>query len=280
MPERDRPSTECEGTDPVLASSHATNNKKAPEDLALLVSAVRAGGAIALKYYQTDYKRWSKEGGSPVTEADLAVNSYLHDTLTAARPDYGWLSEESADDDARLSRNHVFVVDPIDGTVAFLKGRPHFTICAAVVVDGRPCCGAIYNPASDELYVARLGDGATRNGEPIHVGTREVIEGCDMLGDRTQLTALPWPPMYVQNRNSVAYRVMLVADGSADASVSLTPKRDWDLAAADVFLHEAGGRLSDAQGHTLVYNRPSTLQPSLVAANPGLHAEIVALLRH
>jgi len=86
--------------------------------------------------------------------------------------------------------------------------------------------------------------------------------------------------MYVQNRNSVAYRVMLVADGSADASVSLTPKRDWDLAAADVILHEAGGRLSDAQGNTLIYNRPSTLQSSLVAANPGLHAEIVALLRH
>ncbi|MDB5741474.1 MAG: hypothetical protein JWP16_2514, partial [Alphaproteobacteria bacterium] len=224
--------------------------------------------------------RWSKEGGSPVTEADLAVNAYLHDTLTAARPDYGWLSEESADDAARLPKSHVFVVDPIDGTVAFLKGRPHFTICAAVVVDGRPCCGAIYNPASDELYAARLGEGATRNGVAIHVDARQAIEGCAMLGDRTQLTAAPFPPMHVQNRNSVAYRVMLVADASADASVSLTPKRDWDLAAADVILHEAGGRLTDANGNALIYNRPSTLQSSLVAANPGLHAEIVALLRH
>ncbi|MCU1386623.1 MAG: inositol monophosphatase, partial [Acidobacteria bacterium] len=106
MPERDRPSTEFEGTDPVLPSSHATKNKKEHSDLALLEGAVRAGGAIALKYYQTDYKRWSKEGGSPVTEADLAVNSYLHDTLTAARPDYGWLSEESADNDARLPKSH------------------------------------------------------------------------------------------------------------------------------------------------------------------------------
>ncbi len=165
----------------------------APEDQALLESAVRAGGAIALKYYQTDYKRWSKEGGSPVTEADLAVNKYLCETLTAARPDYGWLSEESADDAARLSKSHVFVVDPIDGTVAFLKGRPHFTICAAVVVDGRPCCGAIYNPASDELYAARLGEGATRNGVPIHVGSRGAIQDCAMLGDRTQLTLAPGP---------------------------------------------------------------------------------------
>jgi myo-inositol-1(or 4)-monophosphatase len=248
-------------------------------DLELLEQAVRAGGAIALKFYQTDYKRWSKEGGSPVTEADLAVNNYLCDTLTAARPDYGWLSEESADDEARLPKSHVFVVDPIDGTVAFLKGRPHFTICAAVVVDGRPCCGAIYNPASDELYAARLGEGATRNGVAIRVSTREIVEGCAMLGDRTQLTAAPWPAMHVQNRNSVAYRVMLVADGSADASVSLTPKRDWDLAAADVILHEAGGQLTDARGNALIYNRPSTLQSSLVAANPALHTAILDLLR-
>jgi len=248
------------------------------EDLKLLEDAVRAAGDIARKYYGGDYKRWNKEGGSPVTEADLAVNKYLCDTLTAARPDYGWLSEESADDPARLEKSHVFVVDPIDGTVAFLKNRPHFTVCAAVVVDGRPCCGAIYNPASDELYSARLGNGARRNGVPIHVGPRDRLEGAAMLGDRTQLSLPPFPPMHLQNRNSVAYRVMLVADGSADASVSLTGKRDWDLAAADVILHEAGGRLTDAQGSLMTYNRPSTLQTSLVAANPALHAEIVALL--
>jgi myo-inositol-1(or 4)-monophosphatase len=250
-----------------------------PSDLQLLEEAVRAGGAIALQYYQTDYKRWSKDCGSPVTEADLAVNGYLQETLTAARPDYGWLSEESADDDARLSKSHVFVIDPIDGTVAFLKGRPHFTICAAVVVAGRPSCGAIYNPASDELYAARLGAGATRNGVAIAPGTRNTIAGCAMLGDRTQLSRPPFPPMHLQNRNSVAYRIMLVADGSADASVSLTAKRDWDLAAADIILHEAGGRLTDARGAPLTYNRPSTLQPSLVAANPALHAAFLDLLR-
>jgi myo-inositol-1(or 4)-monophosphatase len=249
-----------------------------PEDLKLLEDAVRAAGDIARKYYGGDYKRWNKEGGSPVTEADLAVNKYLCDTLTTARPDYGWLSEESADDPIRLEKSHVFVVDPIDGTVAFLKNRPHFTVCAAVVVDGRPCCGAIYNPASDEMYSARLGNGARRNGAPIHVGPRDRLEGAAMLGDRTQLSLPPFPPMHLQNRNSVAYRVMLVADGSADASVSLTGKRDWDLAAADVILHEAGGRLTDAQGALMTYNRPSTLQTSLVAANPALHAEIVALL--
>lgn len=250
-----------------------------PDDLRLLEDAVRAGGDIARKFYCGDYKRWSKDGGSPVTEADLAVDKYLRESLTSARPDYGWLSEESADDPARLIRSQVFVVDPIDGTVAFLKNRPHFTICAAVVVDGHPCCGAIYNPISDELYSARTGNGAWRNGAPIHVSVRAELPECAMLGDRTQLTCAPWPAMHVQNRDSVAYRLMLVADGSADASVSLTAKRDWDLAAADIILKEAGGLLTDARGRKLVYNRASTIQPSLVAANPALHAGIIALLR-
>jgi myo-inositol-1(or 4)-monophosphatase len=245
----------------------------------LLEETARAAGRIALKYYGGDYKRWSKEGGSPVTEADLAVNKFLHERLTAARPDYGWLSEESADDPARLTRDKVFVIDPIDGTIAFLKNRPHFTISAAVVTNGRPCCGVVHNPASDELYAARAGGGAHRNGVPIRVSTRQALEGCAMLGPRTELTEAPWPAMHVQNRNSVAYRLVLVADGSADASVSLSSKRDWDLAAADIILTEAGGRLTDAQGGPLIYNRSITRQPSLAAANPALHAEIISLLR-
>jgi len=249
------------------------------EDLKLLEDTVREAGHIARKFYGGDYKQWSKEGGSPVTEADLAVNKYLLDHLIAARPDYGWLSEENTDDPARLSRACVFVIDPIDGTVAFLKNRPHFTICAAIVVEGRPCCGVVYNPITEELYAARRGAGATRNGMAIHVGDRAQLEDCAMLGDRTQLTGAPWPSMHVQNRNSVAYRVVLVADGSADASVSPTAKRDWDLAAADIILTEAGGCLTDAGGAALIYNRPVTRQPSLVAANPRLHKEIISLLR-
>ena len=250
-----------------------------PEDLILLEDTVHEAGRIARKFYGGDYKRWSKEGGSPVTEADLAVNKFLMDRLTTARPGYGWLSEENTDDPARLSRAYVFVIDPIDGTVAFLKNRPHFTICAAIVAEGRPRCGVVYNPISEELYSARVGAGARRNGAAIHVGARDTLQDCAMLGDRTQLTQAPWPPMHVQNRNSVAYRVVLVADGSADASVSLTAKRDWDLAAADIILSEAGGCLTDAAGAVLVYNRPTTKQSSLVAANPELHTEIVSLLR-
>jgi myo-inositol-1(or 4)-monophosphatase len=250
----------------------------AREDLALLEDTVRQAGNIARNFYGGDYKRWSKEGGSPVTEADLAVNAFLRDRLTADRPDYGWLSEESADDPARLDKSTIFIIDPIDGTIAFLKNRPHFTICAAIVTGGRPCCGVVYNPITEELYSARKGGGAYRNGLAIHVSKRVGLEGCAMLGDRTCFALPPWPPMHVQNRNSVAYRLALVADGSADASVSLTAKRDWDLAAADIILQEAGGILSDTSGETLVYNGPVTKQASLVAANPVLHAEIVTLL--
>jgi myo-inositol-1(or 4)-monophosphatase len=278
LPARDRQDGESKGTDPVPGSSHAPTNNKAREDLDLLEATVREAGHIARKFYGGNYKQWSKEGGSPVTEADLAVNKYLCDQLTAARPDYGWLSEENTDDPARLTRREVFIVDPIDGTIAFLKNRPHFTICAAVVVDGRPCCGVVYNPISEELYSARAGSGAHRNGAPIHVAACDRLEGCAMLGARTQFTHAPWPVMHVQNRNSVAYRLVLVADGSADLSVSLTAKRDWDLAAADVILHEAGGLLTDASGATLIYNRPVTLQASLVAANPKLHAAVIGLL--
>ncbi|MBW8708809.1 MAG: 3'(2'),5'-bisphosphate nucleotidase CysQ [Alphaproteobacteria bacterium] len=259
--------------------SHATPNNNAREDLTLLEDTVREAGHIARRFYGGDYKKWHKEEGSPVTEADLAVNKYLCDTLTAARPEYGWLSEETTDDPARLARRTVFIIDPIDGTVAFLKNRPHFTICAGIVADGRPVCGVVYNPISDELYSARTGAGAHRNGTPIHVSARHGLEDCAMLGDRTQLTAAPFPPMHVQNRNSVAYRLVLVADGSADASVSLTCKRDWDLAAADIILHEAGGCLTDARGAVMTYNRPVTKQSSLVAANPRLSTEIISLLR-
>lgn len=250
----------------------------APDDLALLEDTVRQAGDIARKFYGGDYKRWSKEGGSPVTEADLAVNAFLRERLTGARPDYGWLSEENADDPARLAKPTLFIIDPIDGTIAFLKNRPHFTICAAIVVDGRPCCGVVYNPISDELYSASTGGGAHRNGVPIHVTQRDRLEGAAMLGDRSQFGGPFWPPMHVQNRNSVAYRIVLVADGSADASVSLTCKRDWDLAAADIILHEAGGVLTDTSGAAMVYNRPVTLQANLVAANPQLHAQITRLI--
>ena len=248
------------------------------DDIALLEAACRAGGEIARRRFEQGCKSWSKQGGSPVTEADLEVDAHLRAVLTAARPGYGWLSEESADNAARLSQRTLFIVDPIDGTVAFLKGRPHFTICAAVVHEGVPVAGVVHNPMMDHLYKAHTGSGAQCNDAPIHVSACHGLTGCAMLGDRSMLTRPPWPEMKVETRNSVAYRMTLVADGSFDATVSLSAKRDWDLAAADVILREAGGRITDRQGAALVYNRAEAIQPTMIAAGPDLQAEILARL--
>ncbi len=246
------------------------------DDLALLEAACRAGGEIARRHFQQGCKSWSKQGGSPVSEADLEVDAHLRAVLTGARPGYGWLSEESVDDLARLRHETLFIVDPIDGTVAFLKGRAHFTVCAAVVTNGRPVAGVVYNPMLDHLYAARAGGGATCNGAPIHVSACHGLTGCAILGDRTMLTRPPWPQMRVETRNSVAYRMVLVADGSFDATISLSAKRDWDLAAADVILREAGATITDRHGKALVFNGPEAVQPSMVAAGSRLHGEILA----
>jgi myo-inositol-1(or 4)-monophosphatase len=245
-------------------------------DLELLTDAVRAAGKIALQFFSGQYRRWSKPGGSPVTEADLAIDNFLKEELRRARPDYGWLSEESLDDPARLGAARIFVVDPIDGTVAFMKGRPHFTICAAVIEAGRPLCGAVFNPAKDECFVAAKNGGAHLNGAPIRANTRSKIEGCRMLGNQQAFAG--WPPMQIENFSSIAYRVALVAAGRFDAMVSLTSKRDWDLAAADVILTEAGGKLVGTDDRPLTYNRPAAVQGATIAASWGLVQPLLAEL--
>ncbi|MBV9990980.1 MAG: 3'(2'),5'-bisphosphate nucleotidase CysQ [Alphaproteobacteria bacterium] len=260
----------------------------APDDLDLLVAAVREAGGIARGFFGGDYKRWSKDQGSPVTEADLAVDKFLSRRLRAARPDYGWLSEETEDDPARLERRTVFIVDPIDGTVAFLKAKPHFTICAAVVEDGEPVAGAVYNPIADEMFAARKGSGATMNGAPIHASGREEVEGCRMLADKQMLMHaawnaapnIPWPPMEIETRSSIAYRLALVADGSFDAMLALSAKRDWDLAAADIIMTEAGGIVTAHDGSRLSYNRPDAMQVSVVGAGPRLHPRLMDRVSH
>jgi len=139
--------------------------------------------------------------------------------------------------------------------------------------------GVVYNPITEDMYAAQAGGGASRNGTPIRVSGRAGLEGSAMLGNRDSFARAPWPPMHVQNRNSVAYRLALVAEGAADAAVSLTAKCDWDLAAADIILSEAGGRVTDRAGRPLLYNQPRPVQPTLIAAGPILHGEILALLR-
>lgn len=256
-------------------------------DLALIEEAVREAGKIARRYFGGGYKSWDKGGGQPVTEADLAVDRFLHDILSAARPGYGWLSEETEDDPARRSALDTFVVDPIDGTIAFLKGKPHFTISVAVVRGGRPVTGVVFNPVTGECYTARTGGGAHLNGRPIAVSSRAGIEGCRMLASKTTFDhpawsnppLSPWPKMEVETRNSIAYRMALVAGGTYDAMLALSAKHDWDLAAGDIIVHEAGGCVTGHRGETLKYNGPEPVQPSIVSAGPALHSRLLDRLK-
>lgn len=250
-------------------------------DTALLEDAVREGGAIARTFLTGRNKTRSKPDGSPVSEADLAVDRFLTGRLRPARPEYAWMSEETADDPARLAARRVFIVDPIDGTVAFLKGRPHFTISAAVVEGDAPVAAAVYNPLTEECFTATRGAGAWLNGRPIRVSDRDLLEGCRMLASKTTLRSpcwggAPWPPMTVETPNSMAYRIALVACGAFDASVSLSATHDWDLAAADLIVREAGGFISSHEGKILRYNRANAVQPSVVAAGRALHEAILA----
>jgi len=256
-------------------------------DLALIEQTVREAGGIARRYFEGSFKSWDKGRGQPVTEADLAVDRFLHDALTAARPDYGWLSEESEDDPARLAARDTFVVDPIDGTVAFLKRKPHFTISVAVVREGRPTSGVVLNPITGECFTAAKGGGARLGGAPIAVSAQEALEGCRMLAGKglfanpawSQPPFSPWPAMEVETRSSIAYRMALVAGGGFDAMLALSAKHDWDMAAGDLIVCEAGGCVTDHRGGTFRYNGPEPVQPSIVCAGPRLHAQLLDRLK-
>ncbi|WP_454718154.1 3'(2'),5'-bisphosphate nucleotidase CysQ [Caulobacter segnis] len=253
-------------------------------DLDLILQAAKEAGELALSARESGLKIWSKEGGSPVTDADLAVDTLLKTELGAARPDYGWLSEETADDPARLTTRRQFVVDPIDGTVAFMKNKPWFAVSIAVVENGQPIAGVVHAPALNETYAATIDGPATLNGQPITPSATSELFGAAMLGDAKMFAhpawREPWPQMRIESRNSIAYRMCLVAAGTFDAAVALSPKSEWDLAAADLICRRAGAMLSDHKGREFVYNRPIPLVPSLVCANRALHPLILSRVGH
>ncbi|MFQ5534053.1 MAG: 3'(2'),5'-bisphosphate nucleotidase CysQ [Sphingomonadales bacterium] len=250
----------------------------------VFLDIVREGGAVAERFFHTGAKAWDKGGKlGPVTEADLAVDALLKDRLTAALPEAAWLSEETADDPVRLGARYVWIVDPIDGTRAFVKKRPYFTVAAALVEDGVPVLGAVFAPMLNEMFEARKGHGARLNGVPIHVGRRTQIAGSRLLAYHQLLKSArwrkPWPEVELGMFNSIAYRIALVADGRFDGCLSLNPKSDWDVAAADLILAEAGGVLSGNDGARFVYNRKRPLHPNIVAANPAFHAGLLDKVR-
>lgn len=248
-------------------------------DLILIREAARQAGGLAVSLRQAGLSTQTKGDGTPVSNADIAVDELLKAMLGAARPDYGWLSEETVDDPERLRRERVFVVDPIDGTRAFVKDRPWWAVCIAIVEAGRPTAGVIYAPDVEETYHAVVGEGAWRNGEAIHPSETANVEDCNMLADapmfRHPAWPEPWPPMQVASRNSVAYRLCLVASGDFDAALALSSKSEWDLAAADLIATEAGCLVTNHKGEPFRYNQVVPTARSLVCAGPALHRLIL-----
>ncbi|WP_294620462.1 3'(2'),5'-bisphosphate nucleotidase CysQ [uncultured Roseovarius sp.] len=253
-------------------------------DLSLLIDAAREAGEIATRYTGESAKRWDKPGGlGPVTEADMAVNDMLERDLRAARPGYGWLSEETEDGAGRLGREHVFIIDPIDGTRSFIEGSATWAHSLAVAEKGIVTAAVIYLPLRDKLYAAAKGQGASLNGAPITVSARDRLPGAHFMAAKPNLDAKNWkggrvPDVRRSHRPSLAYRLSLVAEGRYDAMLTLRRSWEWDIAAGDLILREAGAVTSDRTGQPLRFNNTEPLLNGVVAANPALHRDILKAL--
>lgn len=250
-------------------------------DLSLLIDAAQEAGSIAAHYWDRSPRKWDKPGGQgPVTEADIEIDRMLRRMLTAARPDYGWLSEETEDGTARLQRAATFIVDPIDGTRSFIDGDRTFAHSLAVADGGQVRAGVVFLPMLDRLYVAERGEGATLNGAPIAVSTQAGETAATLLASRHALGPENWPggvpPVRRHFRPSLAYRLSLVAQGRFDAMLGLHGCWEWDIAAGSLIAAEAGARVTDRDGRPLRFNNREPLLPGVIVAPPGLHAALMA----
>jgi len=249
--------------------------------LQILAATLREAGAIALATFQTPVRSWLKDQSSPVSEADIAVDDFLRVRL--AGPGCGWLSEETADDGSRRQARRLWIVDPIDGTRSYLAGRPDWVISAALVDDGRPVLAGVFAPVTDELFVAVAGAGATRNGAPIKASAGDRLDGARVAGPKRLVQALAAAaasPIAVAPRiGSLALRLIRVAQGELDVAFASGGSQDWDLAGADLLVHEAGGAMTNLVGRSLTYNQTDLVHGALVAAGAERHVALIALTR-
>ena len=255
------------------------------DDLALITSAAREVGQIAQDLRGQPREVIDKpDGAGPVTDADLAVNARLERLLRGARPDYGWLSEESPPDAARLTARRTFVVDPIDGTRAYIGSGPDWAHSIAVVEDGQPIAGCVYLPDRALLYSATRGAGAELNGQPISATASAELNGARVLTNPGSLRAEHWrggtPPIERHVRSALAWRFCLVAEGAFDAMITLFPAWDWDIAAGALIAAEAGVLVTDRNGAPLSLNAKTPKASGVVAAPPVLHAALTSRLTY
>ncbi|HZZ62520.1 MAG TPA: 3'(2'),5'-bisphosphate nucleotidase CysQ [Roseiarcus sp.] len=252
-----------------------------------LAEAAREAGALALAFFRqgaaTSARINSKAGGSPVTEADLAADAFLKARLGEAFPEAGWLSEETTDGPERLKRRTLLIVDPIDGTRAFVGGDPRWAVSVALVADGRPVAAVVHMPALGETYAAARGAGAKVNGAPISVATPLDPRRFSAAGPKAILQAigarLAVTVEIAPRVPSLAYRLCLAARGAIHFAVAAGNSHDWDIAAADLLLEEGGGRLVDGSGERLTYNRPQVRHGPLLATPDALAPRLLVAFR-
>jgi myo-inositol-1(or 4)-monophosphatase len=247
------------------------------EDLARIAAALGEARQALSRFTPGDVASRAKQGGDPVTEADTLVDALLRRELLRAGE--GWLSEETLDDRSRLDHRRVWVVDPLDGTREFVTGLPEWSVSVALVVDGDPVAGGICNPARGETFLGASGHGVTLNGEAVRVSRRADLAGAEVLASRTEVGRGQWhrfaaSPFSVVAMGSVAYKLARVAAGLADATWTLVPKHEWDVAAGVALVLAAGGRILAGSPEEHRFNRPEPLLSRLIAAPPQLLAQI------
>lgn len=249
------------------------------DDLTLLIDAARRAGVIARQFFGKDPAVFDKGVEGPVTEADLAIDKMLHEVLLEARPDYGWLSEETEDTDARLTREHVFICDPIDGTRAFIEGGKSFSHSLAVARGGVVTAAAVYLPIPDKLYTASLDGGSALNGAPVRVTQTQTLAEATALTTKGNMQAKHWagaiPAIGKAYRPSLAYRMSLVGEGRFDAMMTFRPTWEWDIAAGALIIAEAGGVVTDGYGRTLQFNGPSAQVDGVLTGNSAVHRALL-----
>ena len=251
-------------------------------DAALLTESVREAGALALSLFRTELKNWTKGASSPVSEADIAVNDLLERRLRSATPEYGWLSEESADDLSRLGKHLVWIVDPIDGTRGYLAGKEDWCVSVALVENEQPVLAAVFAPATDEFFFAARGQGASCNGMALHATSGTALDFSRIAGPKPLVERLRKSAediVLYPRIGSLALRLCRVAEGRIDAAFAGGQSRDWDLAAADLIVHEADGNMTALSGDAISYNRPEVTHGVLVAAGRDRHAGIIEHFR-
>ena len=259
-------------------------------DLAVVLpqmeALARRAGDVAMSFFrrgkQTTAGVSYKGGGSPVTDADFAVDRFLFEHLLRLAPSAGWLSEETADNVERLEKSSIFIVDPIDGTIAFARGDERWAVSIALIEEGRPVVEVVHAPALEQTFVAAAGQGARLNDRVITTSPRKSLEGANIVAPRGLahfFKSSPYGFDLAPRTPSLALRLADIASGRHDIAIAAAQSRDWDIAAADVILSEAGGVLTELEGSTLTYNRPQLDRDMLVAAPAALFDDSLALAR-